>query len=101
MRQLRSRRCSSGLVLDLLEEAGLQQLLAVDREERVDAVADDAHDLAVAPRRVAHDIALLERAEHGPLDPLDLERAAATATTSTERFLEECFARVRIGTAAS
>ena len=34
----------ASLRVDFFEEAGLQQLLAVHREERVDAVADDAHD---------------------------------------------------------
>src|SRR4051812_13292463 len=45
---------------DLFEEAGLQQLLTVDREERVDAVADDAHHFALAPPGMPDDVALLE-----------------------------------------
>src|SRR5438270_213166 len=64
---------------DLLQEACFEQLLAMHGEERVDAVAHDAHDLALAPPRVAHDVALLERAEHGAFYPLDLERTTAAS----------------------
>src|SRR5262245_26242957 len=86
---------------DLLEEAGLEQLLAVYREERVDRIADHAHDLAFAPGRVADDIALLERPEHRALYALDLERAAAAGgVTPPHRFFEELLARHRIPAAA-
>src|SRR6185503_6294274 len=74
----------------------------MNREERVDAVADHAHDLAFAPARVAHDVALLERAEHRPLDALDLERAAAARGVATaQRFFEERLAGLGIAAAAS
>src|ERR1043165_5805594 len=87
--------------VDLLEEAGLEQLLAVDREERVDGVADDAHDLAFAPGGVANDVALLEWAEDRAFDALDLEGAApAGAAVTAEGLLEERLARGRVAVTA-
>src|SRR5438045_2037255 len=85
------------LRVELLEEAGLEQLLAVHREERIDRVADDADDLALAPGGVADQVALLERPEHRPLDPLDLERAAAAgAAVAPQRLLEQRLAGRRV-----
>src|SRR5436190_23379171 len=86
-----------GSILDLLEEARLEELLPVDREERVDAVADDADDLALAPGRVAHEIALLEWSEHRTLHTLDLEGPAAPrAAVAAERLLEQRAAGGRV-----
>src|SRR5512140_675223 len=88
-------------MIDLLEEARLQELLAVHREERVDAVADDAHDLTLTPARVTHEIALLERTENRALHALDLERApTAAGVAAPHRFLEERLAHLRIAAAA-
>src|SRR5262249_37592259 len=88
------------LRLDLLAEAGLEQLLAVHREERVDGVSHHAYDFPLTPGRMAHQIALLERPEHRPLDPLDLERAAAAgAAVTAHRLLEQRAPRGRIAVA--
>ena len=47
--------------------------------------------------RVAHEIALLEWAEHGAFHPLDLQRATATCrVAATHRLLEQLLARLRI-----
>src|SRR3569623_291582 len=89
------------LRFDLFEEARLQELLAVDREERVDAVADDAHHFALTPARVTDEIALLERPEHRALHALDLECAATPGgVAAAHGFLEELLAHLGLAPAA-
>src|SRR5262247_817690 len=83
---------SSGLA-DLLQELRLEQLVAVAREIGSDGVAGDVGDLALAPDRVAHEVAADElRSRHGQRRrALDAQRAGAVGAGAAagDGLLEE------------